>query len=238
MPAPDTTERSTMTTATTTEFHGVFATLASGEKVKVAGDLMWSVAQNDWTKRDDARRAGLYPHVRHFEVRSMDDPAYRDLPEAEVKLVKPGQKGKNAGTAARQAWKAKHGKLTPNGATQGTGGWFYTSKGDPAVQGLDGPHGLVARCKRQGLIVEGRDGKWYVTGAPLPYVQLDRTEREWLLSIGREAGDLESAANAMFDVLLNDDRVCARFEDLDAVTISDYTWAAARFCFPSETRWL
>lgn len=66
------------------------------------------------------------------------------------------------------------------------------------------------------------------------WVSLDRVERSRLLDIGRRAGDLESAADAMFTELCHD----ARWAHLAAVTISDYTWAAARFCFPQEAKYL
>lgn len=66
------------------------------------------------------------------------------------------------------------------------------------------------------------------------WVKLDRTERQHLLSIGRAAGDLEGAADAMFTELCKD----GRWSHLEAVTISDYTWAAANFCFPHESRYL
>jgi len=62
------------------------------------------------------------------------------------------------------------------------------------------------------------------------FVKLDKIEREDLLEIGRRAGDLESAKDAMFDQLIND----PRWEHLDAVEISDYAWAAARWAFPRE----
>lgn len=66
------------------------------------------------------------------------------------------------------------------------------------------------------------------------WVSLDRVERSRLLDIGRAAGDLESAADAMFTELCSD----SRWAHLAAVTISDYTWAAARFCFPREAQYL
>lgn len=64
------------------------------------------------------------------------------------------------------------------------------------------------------------------------YLKLDKTERGWLLDIGRKAGDLESAKDAMFDELLAD----VRFEHLDVIELSSYAWAAAKFCFPREAR--
>lgn len=66
------------------------------------------------------------------------------------------------------------------------------------------------------------------------WVKLSRTDREHLLDIGRKAGDLQSAHDEMFDELMND----PEWSHLPAVTISDYTWAAARFCFPQEAKYL
>lgn len=67
-----------------------------------------------------------------------------------------------------------------------------------------------------------------------PWVKLDRPSRDRLLDIGRRAGDLESAGDAMFTELMNSS---SEWEHLEAVTISDYAWAAARFCFPREARY-
>jgi hypothetical protein len=64
------------------------------------------------------------------------------------------------------------------------------------------------------------------------WVKLNRTERAHLLDIGRRAGGLQDAADAMFSELTSD----GRWAHLAAVTISDYTWAAARFCFPREAK--
>jgi hypothetical protein len=65
-------------------------------------------------------------------------------------------------------------------------------------------------------------------------VSLDRAERARLLDIGRAAGGLQDAHDAMFSELVSD----GRWAHLPAVDISDYTWAAARFCFPQEAKWL
>ena len=72
-----------------------------------------------------------------------------------------------------------------------------------------------------------------MTDSKPEYVKLDRTERRRLLDVGRAAGDMESAADAMFTELCADER----WEHLDAVVISDYTWAAAKFCYPHEARY-
>jgi hypothetical protein len=65
------------------------------------------------------------------------------------------------------------------------------------------------------------------------FVSLDRVQRSRLLGIGRAAGDMESAADAMFTELCS----WPEWTHLEAVVISDYTWAAAKFCFPNEARY-
>lgn len=65
------------------------------------------------------------------------------------------------------------------------------------------------------------------------WVKLSRSGREALLKVGRDAGYLDAAADAMFSELMND----PEWWHLDAITISDYAWAAARFCFPREARY-
>jgi hypothetical protein len=65
------------------------------------------------------------------------------------------------------------------------------------------------------------------------YVKLNRVERARLLDIGRREDSLENAADAMFTELAGD----PKWEHLEAVVISDYTWAAARFCFPQEAKY-
>lgn len=65
------------------------------------------------------------------------------------------------------------------------------------------------------------------------FVSLTRPERERLLRIGRREDSLENAADAMFTELVGD----PRWEHLEAVVISEYTWAAARFCFPGEAQY-
>jgi hypothetical protein len=62
------------------------------------------------------------------------------------------------------------------------------------------------------------------------WVKLDRPGRERLLAIGRRAGSFHDAADAMLSELLYD----PQWSHLEAVTISDYAWAAAAFCFPRE----
>jgi len=141
--------------------HAVFATSPAPEhrRVRVTRWLEWGAATDEWTRLDDRRRAGEMPHVKHFEVRSSDDPRYAALDY--------------------EPWEA--------------------------------------------LPVEERP-KW---------VKLDRPHREALLALGRQAGDLQAAADVMFDSLAQD----PEWSHLEAVTISDYTWAAAHFCFPHESRY-
>jgi hypothetical protein len=69
------------------------------------------------------------------------------------------------------------------------------------------------------------------------WVTLSRSERQRLIKIGRDAGGLQDAADAMFDALLNDPTWGPQWAHLAAATISDYTWAAAHFCFPGESRY-
>lgn len=64
----------------------------------------------------------------------------------------------------------------------------------------------------------------------LGYVKLSRPEREHLLNQGRRAGDLLAAKDVMLDALLAD----PRWEHLEAEVVSDYAYAAAKFCFPQE----
>jgi len=139
--------------------HAVFATSPELHRVRVSRWLDWGAATDEWTRLDDRRRAHEMPHVRHFEVRSSDDPSYRGLDY--------------------EPWQA--------------------------------------------LPVEERP-KW---------VKLSRSHRNALIALGREAGDLQAAADAMFDSLSGD----PEWAHLPAVTISDYTWAAAQFCFPNESRY-
>lgn len=141
-----------MTTSSTSPQHAVFA----NKRTRVSNWTTWDAAQDLWSKLDDERRAGNYPHARFFEVRAKGDPVYSKLPKADLATYKK-----------------------------------------------------------------------------LDYVKLSRSEREHLLSVGRAEGDLDSASDAMFTALVNDER----WEHLDAVTVSEYAHAAARFCFPQESKW-
>lgn len=66
--------------------------------------------------------------------------------------------------------------------------------------------------------------------SPRAYVKLSRDERERLLDKGRAEHDLEGAKDVMLDELLS----MSCFEHLPVEDVSDYAWAAARFCFPRE----
>jgi len=136
--------------------HAVFVTLQDFDRLRVTAWTNWDVAQDEWTRLDDRRRAGELPHVRFFEVRSSDDPNYNRSPFEPFLSLPP---------AERPQW-----------------------------------------------------------------VTLTKGERHDLLALGRKAGNLEDAASAMFSELASS----YRWEHLPAVDISDYTWAAARFCFPRE----
>lgn len=223
--------------------YAVFAELER-TRVRVTAPMSWDLAQETWREMDDRRIAGRFPQVRHFVVRSTDDPKWKDAPDHLVRACIPGRGFKDEQQAARKAWRLfTGGKFRRAGevpgeetGVQGTGGWFYWPGGGPAAQGL---YGLARLCNHRGMIQRGIDGRYYVTGdspvkerpeAKVTFVRLDRTEREYLLDIGRAAGSLERAKDAMFTALLSDDR----FEHLEAETISDYAWAAAKWCFPRE----
>jgi hypothetical protein len=139
--------------------HAVFATTPELVRVRVTRFGDWLATQDEWERLDNRRRAGELPEVKHFEVRSSDDPKYR---------------------------------------------------------GLD-------YCPWLALAIEERP----------QHVKLDRPSRERLLAIGRQAGGRDDAADAMMTELLQD----PQWSHLEAITISDYAWAAANFCFPQEARY-
>lgn len=142
-----------------TDMHAVFATYADGSKARVTEPNSWSWTINRWNQMDEMRRGKRYAEVRFFEVRSMDDPKYKDLPIGHVRQTKKGRGFTYAEDAAKKAWKAWQGNETPHGTTQGTGGWFYWHNGRTAAQGAAS---LADICIRRGLIVEGADGRWHV----------------------------------------------------------------------------
>lgn len=160
--------------------HAVFATLADHSRVRVTEPASWNLTQLRWSRLDDARLAGRksrgahYPNVRHFEVRSMDDPNYNQSPARVLQACLPGRGFKNAEDAARVAWRLLTGNSyhrrnrghrlgdLPGESTgvQGVGGWFYWPNGVPAAQGL---YGLVRVCRSRNLVQQGCNGRWYVT---------------------------------------------------------------------------
>src|SRR5262245_39098747 len=139
--------------------HAVFTTTTDLHRSRSTRWLAWDAAQDEWERLDDLRRAGKLDEVKFVEVRSQDDPRYRDLPYEPYRVLTAEE---------RPTW-----------------------------------------------------------------VKLDRAERAHLLAIGRRCGGLDEAASTMFDELLKD----GRWEHLPAVDISDYAWAAARFCFPQEAKY-
>jgi hypothetical protein len=141
------------------DLHAVFATTAAGKRVRVTDPAAWDRAQFEWRTLDDQRRARRFPTVKFFEVRSMDDPGYKDAP---VSLghgtpVDPSRGFKRVEDAARRAWLLWQG--TPRtGAVQGSGGWFYWHNGSTAAQGLAD---LANVARRLALVEQGADGRWY-----------------------------------------------------------------------------
>lgn len=140
--------------------HAVFATLADMTRVRVTDPTDWDHAQYQWNQLDRERRDRKFPDVRHFCVRSMDDPGWNT---AKVSLghstpYEPSRGFKNVEDAARKAWKMWQGSKTNMGHEQGFGGWFYWHNGRPVCQGLKD---LAKVCKSRGLVVQGVDGRWY-----------------------------------------------------------------------------
>lgn len=163
----------TLTAAEAEAITAVFARMANGDRVRVEDPTTWNYAQGAWSKLDDERRRGRYPHVKHFEVRSMDDPAYADAPVHFLSPVIPGRGTKHDYVAAKVAWKRLHGETVRDRSrvafgdrlywsrekAQGVGGWFFYRDGRTAAQG----NGGIARlARRMNLIVLGVDGRWYV----------------------------------------------------------------------------
>lgn len=141
------------------DLHAVFATTAAGERVRVSDPADWSATTADWSRLDTLRRQRRFPTVKFFEVRSMDDPGYRDAP---VSLghgtpVEPSRGFKRVEDASRRAWSLWQGSPR-TGARQGEGGWFYWHNGRAAAQGL---YGLAELARLRGLVEMGVDGRWY-----------------------------------------------------------------------------
>jgi hypothetical protein len=170
------------------EEHIVGAVTAQGDYVRTTATWTWRGAQRLWQELDDRRRAGEFPHVKFFVVRSVDDPQWnsasgpkwKDADRSVVAFigVQPGQRGfrddsetnrtyarSGAEKAARKAWKLWQGDKTPHNTTQGTGGWFYWRNGRTAAQGT---RDLVRLALKHRMIVEGADKRWYVTELAKP----------------------------------------------------------------------
>lgn len=115
------------------------------------------------------RRARRFPTVRYFEVRSMDDPGYKDAPLNLMltPLDKPERGFKSPVPAAKKAWNMWQGKVVRTGQTQGLGGWYFWHSGRPAFQGAGWyPHlskhsTLTNYALATGLVVKGVDGRYY-----------------------------------------------------------------------------
>lgn len=72
------------------EQHAVFVTLEDGSKHRVSEWMDWTEAIDTWTAMDDQRRDALKVkgiieshglRIKHYEVRSENDPNYANLPE-------------------------------------------------------------------------------------------------------------------------------------------------------------
>jgi hypothetical protein len=139
--------------------HAVYARTAEYDCYRVSDPTTWDDAQSQWTRLDDARRAGRFPHVQHFEVRSTSDPKYVKAGLAILyrhPVVNP-RGNKNVEDAARLAWYRWAGE-EPHGKRQGRGGWFYYPNGRPAAQSL---WSLARVCQAKKLVVRGVSGRWH-----------------------------------------------------------------------------
>jgi hypothetical protein len=174
------------------ELFAVFATTHDGNVVRVSDPLSWGAAQHDWRDLDELRVAGRFPHVKHFEVRTVWLGPDRPLVGPEVhshdrydgakvdvlyrRPVLARSRGfKSLEQAARAAWRHSMGDRFRVRA--GVGRERYS---DPAgtmtgVQGRGGwfyyPNGTVAAqgrydlarvAQQRRMVVAGADGRWYV----------------------------------------------------------------------------
>lgn len=109
--------------------HAVFATLADGSKHRVSEWMDWSPAITRWEAMDDQRRdahkdKGIIAYkgqrIRHYEVRSENDPAYKDLPYLDLALgFQVYTREYTTDVAAAKA------VLKPLGYYAKEGGWVY-----------------------------------------------------------------------------------------------------------------
>lgn len=139
-----------MTRTISIEQHAVFATLASGQIVRVSRWLDWGQAIDMWTAMDDQRRdaikgkglIALYRgavspiQVKHYEVRSENDPAYKDLPDGSFSFDSNFLVLSREYTTDTAAAK---GVLRPLGYHAKSGGWVYEGKNG------DGSDSVVAQ---------------------------------------------------------------------------------------------
>jgi hypothetical protein len=155
----------------------VYARLHDGRLAKGLEFETWTDAVIEWEKLDNARHAGLFPHVKHFEVRDPADPKYANaerLPIAFLRTIgtmgfgdsestrRVGARGD--GKAARAAWK-RWAPTARNRGYQGEGGWYFHADGRVAAQGMND---LANVARRHNLIVQGANGRWFVTEAAQP----------------------------------------------------------------------
>lgn len=150
--------------------HAVYATLADGTISKGDEHYTYGAAVGVWTRLDDQRRAGLFPHVKHFEVRDTTDPKYagaRTFLGAFEPMDEKRRGFSSPVAAAKLAWRLWQGETTRTGKAQGHGGWFYWQNGRTAFHGANYyPHlsthsTLTNYAVAKGLVVQGVDGRWY-----------------------------------------------------------------------------
>jgi hypothetical protein len=119
------------------EQHAVFVTLADHTKHRVSDWMDWDQAITRWTAMDDQRREALlakgllivsrfpgeFEPIKHYEVRSENDPAYASLPE--MALPRYFRVLSRSYTTEAAAAKAV---LKPLGYYAKEGGWVYYSE--------------------------------------------------------------------------------------------------------------
>lgn len=178
-------DRGMTTSENTSELHAVFATDHQHQTFRVSDALSWDAAQSEWQKLDDQRLAGVLPHAKYFEVRTVWLGPDRALVGPEVRShdrydrapvdlmftrqVVFGQRGWAKLTdAARAAWRyyfpefrerGHRGRYAETSTEQGRGGWFYYPNGCTAAQGLQA---LGKVCLRRHMLVRGANGRYYV----------------------------------------------------------------------------
>lgn len=164
------------------DLHAVFATDFEHKTYRVSDPLGFGQAHDEWTRLDDARRAGETPQFKFYEVRSVTLGPDRPLVGPEVRShdrydraplvptvarVLPGRGYGKVEDAARAAWKLyaptfrdrRHTARLVESSDQGRGGWFYWPNGRTAAQGL---RDLARVCKQKQFVVRGGNGRWYV----------------------------------------------------------------------------